>query len=651
MDPFLTNARQFFQGLPTSTRGYDGSSLEDTTHAPPTPTPPATPTLPPAHGYYPYQVGGSLVGAAPPTSLPGQLPQSRPITPATPSHKPLDHTPTASPYNVSSFLQPPSTKPSANDSRYLSHLDHMRQVSASAPSRQLNPVADARAASRSYSSQPSLVMDGYTSQVYSTPSTLSHDSLHTPRSYSTQAPSALEPHLRPYGLQQAKAESRYLARHLASSKEARTHATPFSAPTLAPDPRMHHLDNKYSSKTEARPDLRGLEVRPDPRPDYRHEPWPPVCRAPEAKALERLATSVHTAAVATTVNGSKDALYLGRRLEELPPTRHGDDPYRKAPQVNGSRDPLYANGSHTAYPAPPQRETSSERPVDPHPKEDLALDLSVKTVRQTPDSTAPDPEKSGSGSSSSSTSPLSSVSSDRLAHSEAAKCSSSSIPLAGSGKVSKGPSPVPKATHSLSGLLRATPPSHVPSPYGINGTPSLMPNTAAALARVPHMLAATKRPGDPSYPDSRTKMRRSSSPAGRAAVAAAAAAPPPAPAAHHPPSAHYPPHLSDKMLYGGHREAEHSRGLNLLAGASLISSREAVERRQPSVERRDPVAEWRKDSSAFERRAVREVVPGRSDLAQDRREVALERKGTSLEKWPQNAAYEAAYPLQGPRDL
>ena len=402
MDPFLSNARQFFQGLPTSTRGYDGSSLEDTTHAPPTPTPPATPTLPPAHTYYPYQLTGSLAGAPPPATLPGQLAQSRPITPATPSHKALDHTPAASPYSVPSFLQPPSSKPSANDSRYLSHLEHVRQVSAPPSSRSHNTLVDTRAAPRSYGSQSSMVMESYASRTYGAQSTVSPDSLQAPRSYHTQASSALESHARPYSLQAGgKVEARYVNRaysQLPSTNDSRTHTNPFTPPSLAPDPRTHHLDNKYTSKVDMRQDLRGLEVRPDPRPDYRHDhQWPPLCRAPEAKTLERLTASVHITAAPNTVNGSKDALYLGRRPEESSPARHGDDPYRKTLQVNGSRDPLYANGSHTTYPAPTQRESSSERAVDPHPKEDSALDLSVKTVRQTPDSTAPDPEKSSGG--------------------------------------------------------------------------------------------------------------------------------------------------------------------------------------------------------------------------------------------------------------
>ena len=112
MDPYLANTRQFLQGLPSSARGYAAPNSRDESHAPPTPTPPATPTLPAAYPYHRYSQ--PVAGSVPATSVP----PSRPMTPVTPSHKPPDHGTSASPYSsITSFLHPPGTK--FPDTRYF----------------------------------------------------------------------------------------------------------------------------------------------------------------------------------------------------------------------------------------------------------------------------------------------------------------------------------------------------------------------------------------------------------------------------------------------------------------------------------------------------------------------------------------------------
>ncbi|XP_042208121.1 uncharacterized protein LOC121856567 [Homarus americanus] len=117
MDSFLGNTRPFFQGLPATTRGYDGSTLEDQTHAPPTPTPPATPTLPPAHAYHPYQHPAGVTRQRLPLAFLVCCLLAAPSH-HTPSHKLPDHTQAASPYSVATFLQPQTTKTS-NEARFV----------------------------------------------------------------------------------------------------------------------------------------------------------------------------------------------------------------------------------------------------------------------------------------------------------------------------------------------------------------------------------------------------------------------------------------------------------------------------------------------------------------------------------------------------
>ncbi|KAK3887233.1 hypothetical protein Pcinc_008656 [Petrolisthes cinctipes] len=641
MDSFLGKTRPFFQGLPSSTRGYDGSP-DDPAHAQPNPTPPVTPTLTHAHAYHHayHPVAGGVIGSAATTSLPGLLPPSRPITASTPSHKSSgggEHYPTitgAGGYSVSPLL-PPSSK-SYSDVPY--HYDLLKHP-AVAGSRATNPLPDPRTAPISpySSSQAALMLESrFPSRPFSVQPSSNPDNRSLTRPYTTQTPSLAEArtsqHYSTYsGIKtEPRSPVRPYITQATPTSDLRAYPHPFSPPSLASDVRS--IDTKYLPRNEGRSNLRAPEARSSVRTDFHSQQWGQPYRTPEAKPLENLAPSVQISTTPNTVNGSKDALYLGRKQDDITSHRRSDDPYVrsvKTLQLNGSRDPLYPNGSHP-YSSSTQREPSLERPVGSHTKEDSALDLSVKTVKQTPDSTAPEPEKSSNVSS------MSTPGSDRLAQGNSVKCLSNSVPTSSpSSRASKDPSPLPRGTPGISGAPRVTPPSHIPSPYGINGSPSPLPSSNP-LGRVPHILPPAKRPGDPMYAENCAKLpRRSHSPS------ASSSRPPPL-------EAHYPVHPSDKSLYAAHKEqaTEHD----------IKSLRETLaDKRQLSVERRDMGNEW-KDPN-IERRIIRDPSIERNDLSYEsrdrsaerrglsleRRDISIERRDISMEKWNMNSMLDSKY--------
>ncbi|KAK7075562.1 hypothetical protein SK128_026948, partial [Halocaridina rubra] len=598
MEYFVGKAREYYQGLPSSTRGYSGSALKDDGHAPPNPTPPATPTLPPAHAYHnPYK--HPMTGAAPATSVHGLLPPSRPMTPVTPSHKPPDHTSAASPYSVASFLHPSGIKTPSVDHRYIAQLEQY-------PSR---PAA--LAAVTATSTRPSDTLHGAralsqsSSHSYSSPHLgVSHDGRSLLPVHGAYASGAIE--ARPSQPHNSKQPL---------PNDIRIFPNPYGSQNSA-DSRMAHYDTRYYPKPETRPpDPLIADSRLDPRSDLRQEQW--SLNRPLSKSAERLAPSVHVAEANVSVNGSKDALYLGKKSEEIPNVRYSQNSIIKKSeeplQVNGSRDPLYPNGSYGAHSSESKRDSTSARAaaavVVSHHKEDSALDLSVKTGRQTPDSTAPDLEKTHSNS------PHGAVTIEKVSLKEIQRRTPSAVPTTSPHRT---PSRVPSPIHAtelmknmpgISGTARGVSPSHSISQYGITGSPRPLQSPSPST-RPAHMLPPTKRSGDPTYFDHLSKYPRLS-------------LTPPNKTNNKEPNIRYSGEsvIERRPLYPDLREP----------GAEWRDRRDNYESRDPSLERREP-----RDLSSERREPIAEKVEASTNkkdfpvnvkqLTYDKRDIMVDPK-------------------------
>ncbi|XP_064089250.1 mucin-6-like [Macrobrachium nipponense] len=625
MDSFLGNTRQFFQGVPSSTRGYGVPTSRDDSHAPPTPTPPATPTLPPSHPYHPYPQ--PMTGAVPATSVPGLLPPSRPMTPVTPSHKPPDHSTSASPYNIP-FLHPTGTKPSSADARFLPFEQQYRQAalatgSVVAPSstRSSDTLHSSRAPSQSHNNGQGLTVESrMSSRTYAKPPSLPVEGRSHMPVYTTQAPSTDLRHPRLYNSTQPLPNDVRVFSHPYSSQNSTD--SPMGAAAAPPPP--PHSDSKYFPRPEPRPpDPRIPEAR-DLRADIHQEHWGPY-GTPHAKSLERLAPSVHFAETSASVNGSKDARYLGKKPEEVANIgRPENSLFRKSIeslQVNGSRDSLYPNGSHSVHSLDTKRDPSSEMKIDNRPKEDSALDLSVKTVRQTSDSSAPSTEKSHSQSPHITT-PLV----EKSTKDPQRRTPSSSVPVTSpySRTPSRDASPsqlseLIKNAPGISGTSRGASPSHSHQ-YGITGSPRPL-QSPSPLARPSHMLPPTKRTGDPPYYDHASKYARLSlNPSSKGL-----------------PSTDL---VHERSLASAHKESliDQSRGLPLYVAPSAskeldirYSGESKIEKRPLHPDARDHGVDWRERRDISSERRDLSISIERKNPVLDIRDSSLERREPPME--------------------
>ncbi|XP_068250214.1 uncharacterized protein [Palaemon carinicauda] len=644
MDSFLGNTRQFFQGLPSSTRGYGHSAPRDESHAPPTPTPPATPTLPPAHPYHPYPQ--PMTGAVPATSVPGLLPPSRPMTPVTPSHKPPDHGTSASSYNIP-FLHPTSTKHSPADARFL-QLEHYRQGSLPA-----GPiVAPSSTRSQSHNNDQGLTVESrMSSRICAKPSSLPGEGRSHMPVHSTQALGTDLRHSRIYNSTQPLPNDVRMFPHSYSSQnssDSRVAATATATASAIAPPPPPHSDSKYFPRPEPRPpDLRIPEAR-DRRADPHHEHWGPY-GTPHTKSFERLAPSVHIAEASVSVNGSKDTRYLGKKSEESANVSRAENSlFRKSIeslQVNGSRDSLYPNGSHSIHSIETKRDSSSGLKIDNRPKEDSALDLSVKTVRQTFDSSALSVEKSHSQSPHITTPLVEKSSKDPQR-----RTPSSSVPVSSpySRTPSRDASPLQlseliKNAPGISGTSKGTSPSHFHQ-YSVTVSPRPV-ESPNLLTQPLHMLPPTKRTGDPPYYDHVSKYARVSlNPSNKA-----------------PPSSA--DHALDRSLMSAHKDTlmDQSRGLPLYVASSASKELDIrdigeskIEKRPLHPDARDHSVDWREKrdlsserrdlSISIERRNptldIRDSSLERRDLINESRDFSFTRKNTAPEGKGKDSNYD-----------